>query len=67
MARGRGGLIGALCFSLGSRLAGKTGGGAIEGEGICGFTLTPCPLPSRERGLIGVFSHAIWDRVVGDI
>ena len=48
MARGRGGLIGVLCFSLGSRLRGNDGGGR-KGEGICGFTLTPA-LSHRGRG-----------------
>ena len=54
MARGRGGLSGVLCFSLGSRLRGNDGGGLRErgecaGEGGRLHPL-PSPLPSRERG-----------------
>ena len=53
--RGKGGLIGVLCFSLGSRLRGNDGG--VRGSDGGG---------ARERGLIGVFSLAIGDRGVGD-
>ena len=34
--RGRGGLIGVLCFSLGSRLRGNDGGVRGNDGGVCG-------------------------------
>ena len=80
MARGRGGLIGVLCFSLGSRLRGNDGG-VCGREGICGFTLTPGSSPgqalgSRLRGndggvrgrggLIGVLCFSLGSRLRGN-
>ena len=102
MARGRGGLIGVLCFSLGSRLRGKDGGGLNRrlrrfsqmgydaprpfvpgfwvpapvsgyGAGSAGMTVGvrmvhphPSPLPSRERGLIGVLCFSLGSRLRGN-
>ena len=57
--RGRGGLIGVLCFSLGSRLRGNDGGSAP-------FTLTPA-LSRRGRGdLIGVLCFSLGSRLRGN-
>ena len=62
-----GGLIGVLCFSLGSRLRGNDGGGegmtvGVRERGDLRFHPHPrfkpgagsSPLPSRERGFVGV-------------
>ena len=57
--RGRGGLSGVLCFSLGSRLRGNDGGSAP-------FTLT-LALSHRGRGdLIGVLCFSLGSRLRGN-
>ena len=43
--RGRGGLIGVLCFSLGSRLRGKDGVVRGNDGGSAPFTVTPGSSP----------------------
>ena len=53
-----------LCFSLGSRLRGNDGGG--EGEGICGFTLTPTLSHRGRGGLIGVLCFSLGSRLRGN-
>ena len=44
--RGRGGLIGVLCFSLGSRLRGNDG--VVRGKDGDAFHPHPSPLPEGE-------------------
>ena len=57
--RGRGDLIGVLCFSLGSRLCGNDGGPAP-------FTLTPALSHRGRGGLIGVLCFSLGSRLCGN-
>ena len=64
--RGRGGLIGVLCFSLGSRLRGNDGGVCGNDGGSAPFTLTPALSHRGRGGLIGVLCFSLGSRVRGD-
>ena len=63
--RGRGDLIGVLCFSLGSRLRGNDGVVRGNDGGSAPFTLTLALSRRGRGGLIGVLCFSLGSRLRG--